>query len=58
MFRMFAQVLHEKGISLEDIATMAIKNPARLLGIKPKFDKVQPAEELFGVAQNHPHSEQ
>ena len=58
MFRMFAQVLHEKGISLEDIATMAIKNPARLLGIKPKLDKVQLAEELFGVAQNNPHSEQ
>jgi len=55
---MFAQVLHEKGISLEDIATMAIKNPARLLGIKPKLDKVQLAEELFGVAQNNPHSEQ
>ena len=58
MFRMYAQDLHEKGISLEDIATMAIKNPARLLGIKPKLDKVQLAEELFGVAQNNPHSEQ
>ena len=52
MFRMFAQVLFEKGVSLEDIATMAIKNPAKLLGIKPKFDKIQLADELFGVAQN------
>ena len=25
---MYAQVLHEKGIPLDDIATMAIKNPA------------------------------
>ena len=52
MFRMFAQVLHEKGVSLEDIATMAIKNPARLLGIQPRFNKVQLTDELYGVAQH------
>ena len=52
MFRMFAQVLFEKGIALEDLATMAIKNPAKLLNIKPKFTQIQLANELFGVAQN------
>ena len=51
MFRSFAQVLHEKGVSLEAIATMAIRNPARLLGIEPRNTDVVLMDELFGVAQ-------
>ena len=51
MFRSFAQVLHEKGVSLEAIATMAIRNPARLLGIEPRNTDVVPMDELCGVAQ-------
>ena len=51
MFRSFAQVLHEKGVSLEAIATMAIRNPARLLGIEPRNTEIVPMDELFGVAQ-------
>ena len=51
MFRSFAQVLHEKGVSLEAIATMAIRNPARLLRIEPRNTDVVPMNELCGVAQ-------
>lgn len=51
MFRMYAQVLHEKGIPLDDIATMAIRNPARLLGVAPARRSVKLSDELFGVAQ-------
>ena len=51
MFRSFAQVLYEKGVSLEAIATMAIRNPARLLGIEPRNAEVVAMDELFGVAQ-------
>jgi hypothetical protein len=51
MFRMFAQILHEKGVSLNDITTMAIRNPARLLDIRPRNDAVKLMDELFGVAQ-------
>lgn len=52
MFRMYAQVLHEKGIPLDDIATMAIRNPARLLGVDPPRQDVKLTDELFGVAQS------
>ncbi len=51
MFRTFAQVLHEKGLPLEAIAAMAIRNPARLLGIEPRRTDVRLMDELFGVAQ-------
>jgi len=54
MFRTFAQVLHEKGVSLEEIATMAIANPARLLGVEPPRRDVALADELLGVAQGRP----
>lgn len=56
MFRMFAQVLHEKGLGLDAIATMAIRNPARLLGITPLNNEVIAHEELGGVAQDLPPS--
>jgi hypothetical protein len=56
MFRMFAQILHEKGLDLDAIATMAIRNPAKLLGIAPKNDSVIAHEELGGVAQDIPPS--
>jgi hypothetical protein len=51
MFRSFAQVLHEKGVALGDIWKMAIRNPARLLGLEPARTEVQLMDELFGVAQ-------
>ena len=51
MFRSFAQVLHEKGVSLEALAAMAIRNPTRLLGIEPRNTGVVPMDELYGVAQ-------
>ena len=54
MFRSFAQVLqvlHEKGVSLEALAAMAIRNPTRLLGIEPRNTGVLPMDELYGVAQ-------
>ena len=51
MFRSFAQVLYEKGVSLEAIATMAIRYPARLLRIEPRNTDVVPMDELYGVAQ-------
>ena len=54
MFRMFAQVLQEKGLDLDAIATMAIRNPAKLLGIAPKNNSVIAHEELGGVAQDIP----
>ena len=56
MFRMFAQVLHEKGLDLDAIATMAIRNPAQLLGIAPRNTDVIPHAELRGVAQDVPPS--
>ncbi len=56
MFRIFAQTLHEKGVTLDAIATMAIRNPARLLGITPLNNSVIPHTELHGVAQNVPPS--
>jgi len=56
MFRMFAQVLHEKGLGLDAIATMAIRNPAKLLGITPLNSEVIAHEELGGVAQDLPSS--
>ena len=52
MFRSFAQVLHEKGVALDHIWKMAMRNPARLLGIEPAHEAVQPMDELFGVAQD------
>ena len=51
MFRSFAQVLHEKGLPLDAIAAMAIRNPARLLGIEPRRTDVRLMDELFRVAQ-------
>ena len=56
MFRTFAQVLHEKGLDLEAIAVMAIRNPARLLGIAPRNEDVVRHAELRGVAQDVPPS--
>ena len=56
MFRMFAQVLHEKGLGLEAIATMAIRNPAKLLGITARNAQVIAHRELGGVAQDVPPS--
>ncbi len=53
MFRSFAQVLHEKGVALDDIWKMAIRNPARLLGLEPAQAEVRLMDELFGVAR-HP----
>ncbi|MCY4557890.1 MAG: hypothetical protein OXF79_16280 [Chloroflexi bacterium] len=50
MFRSFAQVLYEKGVPLDAIAAMAIRNPARLLGIEPPNTGVVAMDELFGVA--------
>ena len=52
MFRMFAQVLHEKGVAIDDISKMAIQNPARLLGVTPRNPQVKFLEEVSGVAQN------
>lgn len=57
MFRMYAQVLHEKGVTLDDIATMAIRNPANLLGVTPRNADVKLHDELFGVAQSGPATE-
>ncbi len=54
MFRIFAQVLHEKGVSLDDIWKMTMQNPARLLGLEPAHAEVRKMDELFGVAR-HPH---
>ena len=53
MFRVFAQVLHEKGVSLDDIWKMTMQNPARLLGLEPAHAEVRKMDELFGVAR-HP----
>ncbi len=53
MFRSFAQVLHEKGVRLDDIWKMAIRNPARLLGLEPAQAELRLMDELFGVAR-HP----
>jgi hypothetical protein len=52
MFRSFAQVLHEKGVALGDIWKMAIRNPARLLGVEPARGELRLMDELFGVAQD------
>ncbi len=52
MFRMFAQVLHEKGLGLDAIAAMAIRNPAELLGLRPRNTDVILHRELGGVAQD------
>ena len=52
MFRSFAQVLHEKGVGLDNIWKMAMRNPARLLGLEPAHSAIQPMDELFGVAQD------
>ena len=54
MFRMFAQVLHEKGLDLGAIAAMVIRNPAKLLGIAPRNDSVIAHDELGCVAQDIP----
>ena len=52
MFRMFAQVLHEKGVAIDDLSKMAIQNPARLLGVTPKNAEVKFMDEVQGVAQD------
>ena len=52
MFRMFAQVLHEKGVAIDDLSKMAIQNPARLLGVTPRNPEVTFMDEVRGVAQN------
>ena len=52
MFRTFAQVLHEKGVAIDDISKMAIQNPARLLGVTPRNPQVKFLEEVSGVGQN------
>ena len=54
MFRMFAQVLHEKGLDLDAIAAMAIRNPAELLGVTPETGRVVAHRELGGVVQDLP----
>ncbi|MDP6773078.1 MAG: hypothetical protein QGI63_02300, partial [Rhodospirillales bacterium] len=52
MFRVFAQVLHEKGVAIDDISKMAIHNPARLLGVTPRNTGVKFMKEVSGVAQD------
>ena len=56
MFRMFAQILHEKGLDLDAIAAMAIRNPARLLGIAQGTIASSRTPRLRGVAQDVPPS--
>jgi hypothetical protein len=56
MFRTFAQVLHEKGLGLDAIAEMAIRNPARLLGIETRGHDLKLHAELRGVARDLPPS--
>jgi hypothetical protein len=41
LFRIFAQTLFERGVSLSAIAQMAIVNPARLLGLEPARAEVE-----------------
>ncbi len=52
MFRVFAQVLHEKGVAIDDISKMAIHNPARLLGVTPRNTEIKFMKEVSGVAQD------
>jgi hypothetical protein len=57
LFRIFAQSLYERGVSLEAIAQMAIKNPAALVGIKPIKDSVVFSDANVGLPiYQRPHS--
>jgi uncharacterized protein DUF6282 len=49
LFRIFVQALYERGVPLEAIAQMAIKNPAALVGIVPKQDHVVYSEANVGL---------
>ncbi|MFO8089432.1 MAG: DUF6282 family protein [Desulfatiglandaceae bacterium] len=40
LFRIFVQMLYEKGLDSKSIAQMAIKNPASLLGFSPEADAI------------------
>lgn len=41
LFRIFAQMLYERGVSEKAIARMAILNPTALFGIKPLTDRLE-----------------
>lgn len=57
LFRIFAQSLYERGVSLEAIAQMAITNPASMVGIVPKSEKVVFSEANVGLpVYRNPHS--
>lgn len=49
LFRIFAQSLYERGVSLDAIAQMAIKNPASLLGIESRNDYVVTSDANVGL---------
>jgi hypothetical protein len=51
LFRIFAQMLFERGVSEKAIAQMAIRNPASLFGIKPVNDSVEFSD---GSSKNEP----
>ena len=54
LFRIFAQSLYERGVSLDAIAQMAIKNPAALLGIEPRNDYVVTSDANVGLPEFRP----
>jgi hypothetical protein len=49
LFRIFAQTLHERGVSLEAIAEMAIVNPTTLLGVSPDRTEVEYTDANVGL---------
>ncbi len=51
LFRIFAQSLYERGVSLDAIAQMAIKNPASLLDIKPRNEVIVTSDANVGLPE-------
>ena len=51
LFRIFAQSLYERGVSLDAIAQMAIKNPASLLDIEPRNEIVVTSDANVGLPE-------
>lgn len=58
LFRIFAQSLYERGVSLDAIAQMAIKNPAGLVGIEPKRESVVFSDANVGLPRYQRNSNQ
>ncbi len=46
LFRIFAQMLYERGVSEDAIAQMAIRNPASLFGFTPPNDSLQFSDKI------------